>query len=79
MRRRSILIKSLTSGLTSLGPMVLEAFFSGATVEDMRMKGTMSRFSGRSRLRGRWWREESTVKTSATKDERWFQTQITLK
>lgn len=28
--------------LTSLGPMVLEAGFSGATVEDMRVTGTMS-------------------------------------
>lgn len=29
-------------GLTSLGPMVLEAGFSGATVEDMRLTGTMT-------------------------------------
>lgn len=33
--------KTLT--LTSLGPMVLEVDFSGATVEDMRLTGTMSR------------------------------------
>lgn len=32
-------------GLTSLGPMVLEAGFPGATVEDMRVTGMMS---------GRW-------------------------
>lgn len=33
-------------GLTSLGPMVLEAGFSGTAVEDMRVTGTMSRRRG---------------------------------
>lgn len=38
------LIHDIGAGLelTSLGPMVLEAGFSGATVEDMRVTGMMS-------------------------------------
>lgn len=34
--------RELEKTLTSLGPMVLEVDFSGATVEDMRLMGTMS-------------------------------------